>query len=207
MARQNHSHFDAAHGFGEGAPQRRDFVYVVIFVVVIAFGGFVWNLYGGRETPRISAEPGAYKVLPPVGAPDAPDRAEENALYSALEGREEPAAVTPRPGPEAAQEAEARPQAGGPQLGAAPHFVSNGPFVAQVAALQSEAAVEPAWTRLASRAPGLFQNARLDVERADLGARGVYYRVRAGYFADRENAGRFCDRIKRMGQDCIVVAR
>jgi hypothetical protein len=53
----------------------------------------------------------------------------------------------------------------------------------------------------------LFANARLDVERADLGARGVYHRVRAGYFADRENAALFCERIRQMGQDCIVAAR
>ena len=42
---------------------------------------------------------------------------------------------------------------------------------------------------------------------ADLGARGIYHRVRAGYFADRENATRFCERIRQMGQDCIVVSR
>ncbi|MBX9746028.1 MAG: SPOR domain-containing protein [Hyphomonadaceae bacterium] len=53
----------------------------------------------------------------------------------------------------------------------------------------------------------MFSDARLDVERADLGQRGVYYRVRAGYFADRTNAARFCDRIRQMGQDCIVAAR
>jgi hypothetical protein len=79
--------------------------------------------------------------------------------------------------------------------------------VAQVAALQSEAAVAPAWQRLSSRAPNLFGAAELDVERADLGTRGIYYRVRAGYFADRANATLFCDRVKQMGQDCIVVAR
>jgi hypothetical protein len=88
-----------------------------------------------------------------------------------------------------------------------PRFVSNGPYVAQLAALQSEAAVDTAWRRLSSRAPDLFANARLDVERADLGARGVYHRVRAGYFADRENAALFCERIRQMGQDCIVAAR
>ena len=79
--------------------------------------------------------------------------------------------------------------------------------MAQLAALQSDAAVQPAWNRLASRAPDLFAPARLDVERADLGNRGIYYRVRAGYFANREEASRFCERIRRMGQDCIVVAR
>ena len=67
--------------------------------------------------------------------------------------------------------------------------------------------MQPAWRRLSSRAPQLFGAAHLDVERADLGQHGVYFRVRAGYFADRANANRFCDRIKQMGQDCIVVAR
>ena len=31
--------------------------------------------------------------------------------------------------------------------------------------------------------------------------------LRAGYFSDRPNATRFCERIRQMGQDCIVVAR
>jgi hypothetical protein len=53
----------------------------------------------------------------------------------------------------------------------------------------------------------LFAHAQLDVERADLGQRGVYFRVRAGYFADRANATLFCDRIRQMGQDCIPIAR
>jgi cell division septation protein DedD len=92
-------------------------------------------------------------------------------------------------------------------LAGRPGFAADGPYVVQLAALQSEAAIEPAWRRLASRAPQLFAAAALDVERADLGARGVYYRVRAGYFADRANATMFCDRIRQMGQDCIVSTR
>jgi hypothetical protein len=67
--------------------------------------------------------------------------------------------------------------------------------------------VQQAWARLASRAPQLFASARLEVERADLGQRGVYHRIRAGYFADRANASRFCERIRQMGQDCIVTTR
>jgi hypothetical protein len=175
-----------------------------MLVIALAFAGFVWNWYsGGRETPVIHAPPGAYKAPPAPDAANAPDEAEQNALFDTLEGRRENAAVTPRPGPEAP----AREAAGAPQLGAAPRFVSDGPYLAQLAALQSEASVDAAWARLASRAPQLFAPARLDVERADLGQRGIYYRVRAGYFADRANASRFCERIRQMGQDCIVVAR
>jgi hypothetical protein len=173
-------------------------IYVLLIVVACAFGGFVWQLYSAPEIPRISAPSGPYKIQPGENA-NALDVTEQSAFASA--GTE---AATPRPGPEEVAEAPSVPMAA---LSGAPRFVSNGPYVAQLAALQSESGIDPAWRRLASRAPDLFANARLDVERADLGARGVYHRVRAGYFADRENAAQFCERIRRMGQDCIVVAR
>lgn len=187
-------------------PPYRLFVYVLMLVIAGAFAGFVWNWYNGGDTPVIRAPAGAYKIEPAGDAANAPDQVEQNALFETLEGRTETATTIPRPGPEAPAEAAALPP-GAPQLGAAPSFVSNGRYLAQVAALQSEAAVDSAWRRLSSRAPDLFARAELDVERADLGARGIYYRVRAGYFADRANATRFCDRIRQMGQDCIVVAR
>lgn len=180
-------------------------VYVIMTVIAVAFGGFLWNIYSAPDVPRISPPAGAYKTAPTEETARAPDQA-ENSLYTSLEGRNEEApTVTPAPPPETPMEGVS--SSGPPQLTAAPTFVANGAYVAQVAALQSEAAVEPAWRRLASRAPQLFARAQLDVERADLGARGVYYRVRAGYFADRENAARFCERIRQMGQDCIAVAR
>lgn len=173
-------------------------IYILMLVIAVAFGAFLWQLYSAPEIPRIPAPSGPYKVEPPGEAVTAPD-ATETAVFAT----EEPASSAPM------ARAAAAPSAGDgpPQLPAAPHFVANGPYVAQLAALQSEAAVEQAWRRLSSRAPQLFASARLDVERADLGQRGVYYRVRAGYFADRDNAARFCDRIRQMGQDCIVAAR
>jgi hypothetical protein len=182
-------------------------MYVLMLVIAAAFAGFIWNWYSGSsQTPVVRAPAGAYKVAPAPDALTTPDQAESTVPYDALAGNSEPAPATPRPGPEAPS-AERLPASGAAQLSAAPSFVSGGPYVAQVAALQSEASVNPAWTRLSSRAPQLFAPAQLDVERADLGARGIYYRVRAGYFADRANAARFCDRIRQMGQDCIVVAR
>ena len=174
----------------------RLFVYLLMLVIAAAFAGFIWSWYsGGREAPLIQAELEAYKVAPPTGGVELAEgeaRADE--------------AVTPRAEPEAPLDAAAQ-IAARPQPVQAPRFVSNGPFLAQLAALQSEAAVAPAWARFSARAPDLFADARLDVERADLGARGIYYRVRAGHFPDRVNAVRFCDAIRQLGQDCIVVAR
>jgi hypothetical protein len=165
-------------------------IYVLMVVVALAFGGFVWQLYSAPEVPRISAPSEPYKYEPDPAA--TPDAAEQSAL-------------DPAPTPEMV--AEAPVPLGPPQLAPTPHFVTDGPFVAQLAALQSEAAVDVAWRRLSSRAPSLFSAAQLDVERADLGQRGIYYRVRAGYFADRANAARFCERIRQMGQDCVPAAR
>lgn len=192
----------------ESGPVRRDLLFGLALLVLVAFGAFVWNIYSGRETPRIIPATQHYKVAPPSDI-NAPDVGEANALDSVIEGRQpEEAAVTARPGPEEPIVAEnITAPAARPTITPAPQFVGNGPYVAQVAALRSEAGVEAAWNRLATRAPALFEHARLDVERADLGQNGFYYRIRAGYFADRENAGRFCDRIKAMGQDCIAVRR
>lgn len=169
-------------------------LYVLMVVVAMAFGGFVWQLYSAPDIPRISA-PGPYKMAPPADMA-APDERERSALT-------EP--ETENPVPSVAPPLQT---AGGPpQLAPAPAFAANGRYVAQLVALQSEAAVDAAWRRYASRAPDLFAQARMDVERADLGQRGIYYRVRAGYFADRDNAARFCERIRQMGQDCFVAAR
>ncbi|MEQ1707094.1 MAG: SPOR domain-containing protein [Terricaulis sp.] len=169
-------------------------VYVLMVVVALAFGGFVWQLYSAPDVPRISAQPGPYKIEPDASA--ALDTVEAGALHESNQ--------TP---PVATEAVAAEAPAGAPQLAPSPTFVANGPYVAQLAALQSAAAADVAWARLSSRAPALFAVARLDVERADLGQRGVYYRVRAGYFADRVNAARFCERIRQMGQDCIAAAR
>lgn len=175
-------------------------LYVLMLVVAVAFGGFLWQLYSTPEAPTISPPPGPYKISPESGASVA-------AAIPAHDSGETEALTVAEAAPEdAAAEAVDEPR-GAPTLAPAPMFVANGPYVAQVAALQSEAAVEQAWRRLSSRAPSLFAQARLDVQRADLGQRGVYYRVRAGYFADRANAARFCERIRQMGQDCIATAR
>ena len=181
-------------------------LYLLMIVIALAFGGFVWQIYSGPAAPHIAAPASPYKIAPPPNAAQAPDEAEQNAFFNSLDGHEANGApATPRPGPEVA--AAPASQTSASPLAPAPVFVGSGPYVAQLAALQSPEAVQPAWARLSSRAPSLFGPARLDVQRADLGQRGVYFRVRAGYFADRANASRFCERIRQMGQDCIPVAR
>lgn len=165
-------------------------IYVLMIVVALAFGGFVWQLYGAEEVARIEAQPGPYKVEGLQAAPDADDEA---AAFQTAQP-----APTPRTSDSAIGTA-ASTNAVAPADG--------GPYVAQLAALRSEEAVQAAWRRFSSRAPALFDAAKMDVQRADLGARGTYYRVRAGYFASRAEAAQFCMHIREMGQDCIPAAR
>lgn len=173
-------------------------LYVLMVVIAVCFGGFLWQLYSAPEVPRIAAQSGPYKVEPPPEAPAAPQ--------TELTLRETTAmpAVDPSIAAAEAPVVELNPQADAPVT---PHFAANGRYVVQLAALQSEAAIDASWRRFVSRAPGLFAGASRDVQRADLGPRGIYHRVRAGYFASSDDATLFCERIRQMGQDCIVAAR
>ena len=86
-------------------------------------------------------------------------------------------------------------------------FAANGDFQVQLSALRSEDAAHTAWSRIQSSAPDLFVGANLDIQRADLGARGVFYRLRVGSFSDRAAAKGFCADVKATGKDCMVVAK
>ncbi len=85
-------------------------------------------------------------------------------------------------------------------------FTESGPFMVQLAALRTEEAAEITWRRLAAAAPEVYHGAEKRIERADLGARGVFYRLRAGAFADRSEASAFCEAVKAAGSNCIVVS-
>lgn len=45
----------------------------------------------------------------------------------------------------------------------------------------------------------------LEVKRADLGDKGIYYRVRIGPFAEKSGASEICQKLKGEGQDCFVA--
>lgn len=86
-------------------------------------------------------------------------------------------------------------------------FSVSGDYQVQLSALRSEDAARAAWTKYQNSAPDLFLGANLDIQRADLGARGVFYRLRVGSFADRAAAKGFCADVKAAGKDCMVVAK
>lgn len=84
---------------------------------------------------------------------------------------------------------------------------AQGRFQVQLIAVRSQQAALNEWSRLTVQDPALFADVRLDVQRADLGERGVFYRLRVGDFSDRAAADSYCREIKLSGRNCIVVTR
>lgn len=108
----------------------------------------------------------------------------------------EPAPIQPEPEPEPA-----------PPPAPAAQVTTGGAWLVQIAALRSEDEANATWRRVSGAHSGLMSQVSLDLQRADLGDRGIYYRVRASSFATKAAAEDFCGALKQEGQDCIVVAR
>lgn len=85
-------------------------------------------------------------------------------------------------------------------------FNTSGDFLVQIAALRTQEAADAAWGGAVGANPGMFTGAEKRIQRADLGAKGVFYRLRVGAFAQRTEASEFCDALKARGETCIVVS-
>lgn len=86
-------------------------------------------------------------------------------------------------------------------------FDQTGKYLVQVAALRDVGSAELAWSQLSESYPEMFEGSRLDIERADLGASGIFYRVRVSAFSTREDADAFCDELESYGESCMVSVR
>lgn len=206
----------------EGPPRAAGFWCAFWLVSLVAFGALLWQFANepddsAPETARSEAGSEVDERVDrrPEGG-DGRDRyAEERepAPPEPLEGADERLGERERPRPGAPgrdsnREDAARDEAPVPLvLTPAPRFIADGGYVAQLGAFRAERSVRPAWDRLARRAPELFEEARLDVQRVEIKERGVFYRMRAGYFADRTNALRFCQNLRAHHQDCMPVRR
>lgn len=147
--------------------------------------------------PAVAAE--AEATAPEAAVPEVETAEVDAAPEAAATGEPEalvPAQAAPTPAP-----AMPAPAA----TAAVP--ATGGAFVVQLAAVREEAAAGPAYKALQDKHAALLGGHALDVERADLGERGIFYRVRAAGFATRDAAVRTCASLKAAGQDCMVRPR
>lgn len=75
----------------------------------------------------------------------------------------------------------------------------------QIHSVTSRNKAEKAWSLQVKKHPDLFADLTLTVERAVIKDRGTYYRVQAGPFPKREAADSLCRKLKKLGQDCLVI--
>lgn len=80
-------------------------------------------------------------------------------------------------------------------------------YVLQLASVKSEAAALGEWRRLQKAHRGLLGDMDLDVQSADLGDKGVFYRIQTGPFPNQATAEDFCWQLRAENQDCLVLRR
>ena len=120
----------------------------------------------------------------------------------------EAASETKAPATEVKMEEKAPTPTADPQEKEAPKaevktVVVTGPWQVQLMSSPNRKAIDTAWDGLVKKYPVLQGQSR-EIETADLGAKGTYYRLKAGGFADRSGADKLCNDIKALGGTCIV---
>jgi len=220
--------------YGNYASRRRRRVRRLILrvLLVAVFVGALWLTYTDKspqpdEMPVLSADESIGKPEQPGNTLMAPDEAllaqqvpadpSPHAVNTALD-TSPPVAVQ---GPEAIPElpsVAARPQSAPASANStappeparttapAPAAVNEGSgYRLQLAAVHSEAAAQQAWTRIKAEQKDLLGAIGGAWPRADLGERGIFYRVQAGPIDDAVKARRMCDELKRRRVACIIV--
>src|SRR5579883_2795106 len=125
---------------------------------------------------------------PPPPAPPAPQApAAAPAAVPATAPPPAPAAAMPAA---AAKPAAATAQGGGVRL--------------QLGAVRSPQEARREWQRLKHDNADLLGDVAGFAVRADLGAKGIYYRIETAPFADPAAAARVCAALKRRGSECIL---
>ncbi len=178
------------------------------------------------NVPLIRAAGDPVKLKPDkAGGMDVPDK--DNPLYTRKAGgapvehilpqpeQPQPRPVAPPPLPPVAAAPETLPTQN--QVAALPKSTpkpapapaalaasANGPRI-QLASVRTPEAAREEWARLKHDNPDLLGKLTANAVRADLGEKGIYYRVEAGPLTDKAAADRLCKALKERGLGCGLV--
>ena len=154
--------------------------------------------------PQSSPTP-ARTTLPRVAAQPAPrpmpaPRADANAPLSIVPDQGGP---LPAPPPRM-RTALAQPASTAPEVRSEAAPSPGGSYAVQVTSQRSEADAQAEFRTLRAKFPTQLGGHEPIVRRADLGAKGVYYRALVGPFASSQEAAEMCSSLKAAGGSCIV---
>ncbi|SOB91422.1 SPOR domain-containing protein [Thalassospira xiamenensis] len=83
--------------------------------------------------------------------------------------------------------------------------VSEQDFRIQLASVRDTSGAEAEWKRLSSKNNDLLGNLQMYLKRADLGDKGVFYRLQAGPLSDAAAAETLCGKLKQRNVGCLIV--
>jgi hypothetical protein len=133
-------------------------------------------------------------------APPARQAAPSGNTPLSLNPDASPARAQARPAPPT-QTAAVAPQSTAPASAASNG--GSGSFV-QVSSQRSEAEAQAAFRGLQAKFPTQLGSRELLIHKADLGAKGTYYRAMVGPFANPAEAAELCSSLKAAGGQCLV---
>jgi cell division septation protein DedD len=81
---------------------------------------------------------------------------------------------------------------------------AGGDYAVQVLSQHNEEEVQSSFRALQAKYPKLLGGREPMVRRADLGAKGIYYRAMVGPFVSAKQANELCSRLKAAGGSCII---
>lgn len=154
------------------------------------------------ETPIPSTqENGETEVVVVDAKPEPVAEEKQEARVAAEPATQAPAAAEPveAPKPQPAEKPEPA-----PTLAAT---ASSGQYMAQLGAFGSNEDALAAWTKIDAAHGAMFPTKEHTVQRADLGAKGVFYRLQLGPFSNETSARKVCDYLQQNKQGCFVVKK
>ena len=141
-------------------------------------------------SPPVAAVPApALPPQPPAAAPKAATLSIEQVIKNTTAKSPTPSAT---PAVASAPPPKASPAAGSAAI--------------QLASLPNEAQARAMMEKLQQKYAAKLGSAKLRVVRADLGSRGIYYRIQSQSLAEGE-ANRVCSSLKQINAGCILVAK
>ncbi|MBL4614359.1 MAG: SPOR domain-containing protein [Magnetovibrio sp.] len=78
-------------------------------------------------------------------------------------------------------------------------------YMVQLSAVRNEANAKSEWQRLTKKHKDVLGGLELVIQRADLGTKGIFYRVRGGWFANRAQAKSVCDELAKRNVGCLIA--
>jgi len=85
-----------------------------------------------------------------------------------------------------------------------PADAAAGAYALQIGAYKSQADADTAWKAYEAKHPIVGGYAE-DVQKADLGGKGTWYRLRVGSFSNKAVATALCDKLKADGGNCFLA--